>query len=118
MKQYVKALNKLSACFQCIVKKFPKLSGEKVKEGIFAGPQIRQLIKDEHFQSRMTDVEKSAWLFFREVLSKFLGNKKDLNNRSIVKNMLVNFQKLKCRMRVKVHFLHSHLDFFLQTCVL
>ena len=26
--------------------------------------------------------------------------------------MLVNFQKLEYRMIVKIHFLHSHLDFF------
>ena len=43
IKQYVKALNKQDACFQYIANKFPKLSGEKVKEGIFVGPQIRQL---------------------------------------------------------------------------
>ena len=44
----------------------------------------------------MTDVEKSAWLSFREVVLKFFGNKKDLNYRSIVENMFVNFQKLGC----------------------
>ena len=58
MEQYVKALNKQGACFQYIINKFPKLSSEKVKEGIFAGPQIRQFIKDEQFQTTMTDVEK------------------------------------------------------------
>ena len=26
--------------------------------------------------------------------------------------MLNNFQKLGCQMSIKVHFLHSHLDFF------
>ena len=26
--------------------------------------------------------------------------------------MLDNFQKLGCQMSIKVHFLHSHLDFF------
>ena len=66
----------------------------------------------------MTGVEKSAWLSFREVLSKFLGNEKDPNYRSIVGNMLDNFQKLGRRMSMKVHFLHSHLDFSLQIWVL
>ena len=49
----------------------------KKSEGIFVDPQIRQLINDEQFQSTMTDVEKSAWLLFREVVSKFLRNEKD-----------------------------------------
>ena len=60
----------------------------------------------------MTDVEENAWLSFRQVISKLLENKKDPNCRRIVKNMSVNFQKLVCRMSIKVHFLHSHLDFF------
>ena len=29
--------------------KFPHLSAEKVKEGVFIGPQIRMLINDELF---------------------------------------------------------------------
>ena len=111
-KQYVKALDKQGASFLYIANNFPKLSSEKVKGGIFVGPQIRQLMNDEQFQSTMTDVEKSAWLYFREVISKFLGNEKDPNYRSIVGNMLDNFQKLGCRMSIKVQFLHSHLDFF------
>ena len=94
MKQYVKALDKQSACFLYIAHKFPKLSNEKVKEGIFVGPQIWRLINDEQFQSMMTDVEKKTWLSFRQVVSKFLGNEKDPDYRSIVKNILDKFQKL------------------------
>ena len=91
MKQYVKALDKQGACFLYIANKFSKLSNKEVKEGIFVGPQIRQPINDEQFQSTMTDVEKSAWLFFREVGSKFHGNEKDSNYISNVGNMLDNF---------------------------
>ena len=47
------------------------------------------------------------------MISKFLGNEKNPHYRSIVGNMPDNFQKLGCRMSTKVHFLHSHLDFFL-----
>ena len=60
----------------------------------------------------MTDTNKNAWLSFREVVSKYLENKKDSNYRSIVENLFVNFQKLGCRMSVKVPFLHFHLDYF------
>ena len=74
MKQFVQARNKEGACFKNIQKKFPKLSVEKVKEGVFVGPQIRTLSKDPLFLATMTDVEKNAWLSFLEVVSKFLGN--------------------------------------------
>lgn len=43
MKQFVKALDKSSPCFQYIASKFPHLSDAKVKEGTFDGPQIRKL---------------------------------------------------------------------------
>ena len=60
MKQYVEALDKQGTCFVYIANEFPKLSSEKVKEGIFFGLQIRQLINDENIRLTMTQVEKSA----------------------------------------------------------
>ena len=65
MKQFVKALNKEGACFKYIKQKFPYLSAEKVKEGVFDGPQIRKLTthQDAQFLSTMTDVEKKSTAF-------------------------------------------------------
>ena len=42
--------------------------------------------------------------------SKFLGLTKDSDNKTIVDNMLVCFEALGCRMSLKFHFLHAHLD--------
>ena len=112
MKQFVKALDKQGLCFKYISEKFPHLSAEKVKEGVFIGPQIRMLINDELFITKMNDTEKNARQSFKDVVSNFLGNKKSPNYQTIVEQMLTNFQTLGCRMSVKVHYLHSHLDFF------
>ena len=49
---------------------------------------------------------------FRQVVNNFLGNTKSPNYKELVKNLLCAFQKLGCSMNVKVHFLHSHLDYF------
>ena len=49
MKQLVKALNKEDAWFKYIQEKFPNLSAEKVKEGVFVGPQIGKLNKHPDF---------------------------------------------------------------------
>ena len=57
---------------------------------------------------------KKAWLFFAEVVSKFLGNSKDSDYKIIVENMLACFEALGCRMSLKVHFLHAHLNYFPQ----
>ena len=45
MKQFVKAFDKDGDCYN-IAKTFPGLSMEKLKAGIFDGPQIRKLMQD------------------------------------------------------------------------
>ena len=47
-----------------IVSAFPALSFEKIKAGVFDGPQIRALVRDEEFVRQMNDKEKTAWLSF------------------------------------------------------
>ena len=49
---------------------------------------------------------------FWQVLSNFFGNTKSLNYKELVENLLCAFQKLGCNMNVKVHFIHSHLNYF------
>ena len=74
MKQFVKALEKNSQCFQFISQKFTGLSTEKLKADIFVGPQKRQLIKDStNFEASMTTLERLAWKSLQMVY-KFLGN--------------------------------------------
>ena len=60
MKQFVRALTRDGTCFGYICRKFPGLSMEKVKAGIFDGPQIRELMRDQGFQSLINDIEESA----------------------------------------------------------
>jgi len=66
MKQFVEALYKEGACSKYIQEKFPKLNVEKVKEGVFVGPQIRTLSKDPLFLATMTDVEKIHGFLFQK----------------------------------------------------
>ena len=71
MKQFVKALNKEGACFKYICSKFPGLTVEKLKAGIFNGPQIRKLMNDHEFPSSMSKEEFYAWAAFVKVLKNF-----------------------------------------------
>ena len=112
MKQFVKALSTDGECFQHIVSAFPALSFEKIKAGVFDGPQIRALVRDEEFVRKMNDKEKTAWLSFVAVIQNFLGNKKADNYEFLVTRMLLAFRDLGCNMSVKLHFLNSHLDQF------
>lgn len=112
MKQFVKALNTDGECFQYIVSVFPALSFEKIKAGVFDGPQIRTLVRDTEFANKMNDNEKAAWQCFVEVIENFLGNRKADDYELVVNRMLLAFRDLGCNMSIKVHFLNSHLHQF------
>ncbi|GBO02470.1 hypothetical protein AVEN_266198-1 [Araneus ventricosus] len=89
MKQFVKALPKDGEYFKYFCDQFPGLFEAKLKEGVFVGPDIRKMMKDEHFETKMETNERKAWESF----------------------------KLGCSMSLKVHFLDSHLDYFPENLV-
>ena len=101
----------MGAAFNYMRGKFPKLSEAKIKEGIFVGPQIRELLRDEQFDSVICGREKAAWNALRLVVKNFLGNFKAENYRELVDNLLYSYNNLGCNMSLKMHFLHSHLNF-------
>jgi len=65
MKNFVKAMNQEEAAFTYLREKFPRLSEAKLKECIFIGPQIRDVIKDEYFDKLLQGDEKAAWDSFK-----------------------------------------------------
>ena len=81
-----------------------------MKEGVFIGPQIRDIIKDEFFDKVLQGNEKAAWDRFKFVVKGFLGNRRSQNYEELVNKQ--SYQKLGCNMSLKIHFLHSRLDFF------
>ena len=121
IKQFVKALNKENECFNYICSKFHSIIDTKLREGIFAGLQIRKLMIYSKFEKKtINDCEKEAWLSFKRVVENFLGNKK--RNTQITKFVLKNLGKKRgcvkklrlkgCNMSIKLHFLHTHIEFF------
>ena len=111
-KNFVKGMDRTGKRFTYIKNKFPRVSDAKIKEGIFVGPQIRELMKDQNFDEELNDLEKAAWLSFKKVCTEFLGNHKANNYSEIVKELLTSYKALGCNMSLKVHFLDSLLDFF------
>ena len=76
------------------------------------GPQIRELVKNEHFDKLLDDVELRVWTPLKAVIQNFLGNNIAQKYVELVQTMLDAFHHMKCNMSIKVHFLYSHLDFF------
>uniref|UniRef100_A0A6P7FX03 Uncharacterized protein LOC114335021 n=1 Tax=Diabrotica virgifera virgifera TaxID=50390 RepID=A0A6P7FX03_DIAVI len=85
---------------------------EKLKAGIFDGPQIRLLTEDPAFAGSMNEVEKKARLSFVDIMKNFLGNHKSENYAELVNRLLNDFQSLGWNMSIKVNYLHRHLDRF------
>ena len=77
-----------------------------MKEGIFIGPQIRDLIKEEYFDKFLQGDEKLVWGSFKFVVKGFLGNRGAQNYEDLVNNLLQSYQKLGRNMSLKIHFLH------------
>ena len=112
IKHFVKATNQEEAAFTYLWEMFPNLSEAKLKEGIFIGPQMWHFIKDKYFEKLLQGNKKSAWDCFKFVIKVFLGNRRAQNYEELVNNRLQSYQKLGCNKSLKIHFLHSHLDFF------
>ena len=110
IKQFTKALDKNGSCFTYLCRTFQGVTIEKLKAGVFDGPQIRQLTRDRNFEESMNRTELEAWSSFALVVRNFLGNKKALNYADLVSNMLIAFKNLGCNMSIKMHYLFSHMD--------
>jgi len=70
---------------------FPGLSSEKLKQGVFDGPDIRKLIKDDNFICSMNALESNAWNSFVAVVTNFLGNHKAHNYKELIDTMLISY---------------------------
>lgn len=85
---------------------------EKLKAGIFDGPQVRTLIKYDNFINHMTRTDSKAWMSFVAVVQFFLGNLKALDYKAIATKILQDFKASGANMSIKFNYWHSHLDKF------
>ena len=113
MKNSIRTLNKNGEAGLFFLKnKFPKLRPAKIRKGVFDGQQIRQLMLDCDFKKSLTELERRTWLSVKAVINNFLGNTKSRNHKHLIANILQKFQEMKLNMSLKMHMMHSHLDFF------
>ena len=62
VKHFIKTLNKNREAFLFSLKnKFPQLREAKIREGVFDGPQIRQLMLDCDFEKSLTELKRRTW---------------------------------------------------------
>ena len=85
---------------------------ERVRTGIFDGPQIRTLRKDLTIVLHLTVVESAAWCSYISVVKEFVGKTKVDCYQDVVKQMPKNVQAFVVRMSRKIYHLLSHLSRF------
>ena len=94
-----------------LCKKFIELSQAKLKEGIFVGPQILEVFEDPEFENALNALDLRAWHAFKWICSNFFENFKSNSNQGVAE-LLVAYKEMECCISLKMHFLHSHLEFF------
>jgi hypothetical protein len=103
-KNFIKAVNRHGKGFEYLRKTFLKLSDAKLKEGVFIGPQVRDIINDVLSEHLLMEAEKSAWLMFKVVFLNFLGNVQAENYKELVEDLLNAYQTVRCNMSLTIHF--------------
>lgn len=112
-KTFVKTLGRrTSKGFQYLSEIFCRVSAAKLREGVLVGPQIRELLRDQKFEENLDEIEVKAWKSFKWLCMNFLGKTKSPDYKKGVQELLDAYKEMGCRMSLKLHFLHSHLDFF------
>jgi len=112
MRNFVKGMDRTGRGFEYVRNKFPNVSDTKIKEGVFIGPQIRELIQDKEFDEDLNETERNAWLSFMRICKDFFVNHKAAKYQDAVQDLLTSCKAMGCNMSLKIHFLESHLNFF------
>lgn len=70
------------------------------------------MLQDTAFISSINRTEKLAWNSFKMLTENFLGNHRAADYELLVDNLVESYEKMGCRMSLKLHIIHSHLEKF------
>ena len=101
-------MDKTGHGFEYVRNKFPDVSDTKIKEGIFKGPQMRELMQDKQFNEDLNETERNTWLSLKRICKNFLGNHKAANYQDVVQDLLTLYKAMGGNMSLKIHFLESY----------
>ena len=79
------------------------------------GPQMTQPT-EEYLSTKLNSIERRACTAFEDVCRNFLGNELD-NYTETMHELISSYSTMRYNKSLKLHFLHFHLDFFLETHV-
>jgi len=103
-------MDRNSAGFMYLKNKLPRISDTKIKEGVFVILQIRELIENVKVEDSLRGVEKQHGSNSKMSLPEIIRQK----TVWLVAGLVHYYKALRCKVSLKVHFLQSHIDFFLE----
>jgi hypothetical protein len=80
--------------------KFPNVSDTKIKEDIFIGFRIRELMQDKQLDENLNETERNAWLSFKRICKYFLQNHIAVNYQDVVQDLLTLYKAIECNMSI------------------
>jgi hypothetical protein len=76
---FIETINRHGDEFKYL-KKFPRVSDSKIRDGIFVGSQIWKLLKVANFNTKFSKAERRVGMAFESVLWNFLEDKKTITD--------------------------------------
>jgi predicted nucleic acid-binding OB-fold protein len=76
----------------------PKINNAKIKEEVFVGPQLREIIQDVTFEDQLSELETAARKSFKNVIASFWGNRTTENYRYMVAVLVQFYKAMECDM--------------------
>lgn len=108
--KFVKTLDNDSECFKFICENIKK-SDAKLRNGVFTGPEIKNIMKNVNFPQTMTHLEQNAWLSFCDVANHVLGKVIAEDWQEKIDLLMSNYQAMGCSpVSNKMHLLFKHKD--------
>ena len=71
-------------------------------------------MQEKSFGEDLNETERNAWLSFKRICKDFLANHKAANYQDVVQGLLTSYKAMGWNMSMKIRFLESYLDFFLE----
>jgi hypothetical protein len=74
MGHVVKDIDQNGSGFLYIKQNFPRIREARIKDEIFLGPQIREIMREAHWMKLQVKLKVATWRTCKAVSSNFLGN--------------------------------------------
>lgn len=66
-------------------------------------------MKDHVFETKLIDLQKTAWNSFKAVVDGFLVSRKLENYKELENKLISDYEAIAANLLLKMHILHSHI---------